>query len=153
MKVVVKHVLVTTDFSDAAQAALDWAVEIVEANSGSLHVLHVLDAIAGAEPALDIAARTLLERAIEDKAWAQLRELLSQEEQIRLGVELAIESGDPVDEILRYVTEHRIDLVCLGDRVPGQSSERLLGHVAEDVVRKAPCSVLTVRRAPVARAS
>lgn len=154
MKAAVQRVLVATDFSDAARAALEWAVDIVEASHGSLHVLHVLETIAGAEPlALDLAARAPLERAVEAKAWEQLRALLTKEEQMRLRVELAIEWGDPVVEILRYVTEHRIDLVSLGARVHGHSSERLLGHVAEGVVREAPCSVLTIRRPRLARAS
>lgn len=143
----VKRVLVATDFSDAATAALEWAVDIVEANDASLHVLHVLENVAGAEPAaLDIDARGALERDLEDKAWRELRGLLSSEKRGRLRVELAIEWGIPADEILRYVKDHRIDLVSVGGRAAHEPVELLLGHVAEAVVREAPCSVLTIRR-------
>jgi nucleotide-binding universal stress UspA family protein len=149
MKTQVKRVLVATDFSDAATAALAWAVDIVEANHASLHVLHVLETVAGAEPvALDVDVRGALERGVEDKAWEELRGLLPSEDRTRLQVELAIEWGIPADEILRYVREHRIDLVSLGSRTAGDPPEPpLLGHVAETVVREAPCSVLTIRHA------
>jgi universal stress protein A len=154
MKGKVRHVLVPTDFSDAAQAALEWAVDIVEASDASLHVLHVLETTAGADPvAVDIGARAALERAVEAEAWDQLRRLLTEEEQARLHVELAIEWGDAVAEILRYVREHPIDLVSVGDRVHRHPPLLLLGHVAESVVREAPCSVLTVRRAQAATTS
>jgi nucleotide-binding universal stress UspA family protein len=153
MKVEVRRVLVATDFSEAAAAALEWAVDIVESSHASLHVLHVLETIAGAEPvALDIGVRAALERSVEARAWDELRRLLSREEQTRLRVELAIEWGIPVDEILRYVRDHQINLVSVGDRAPDHPPDRLLGRVAEGVVREAPCSVLTIRRAPAASA-
>ncbi len=144
--------LVATDFSEAAQAALEWAVAIVDAEHGSLHVLHVLQTIAGAEPAsLDVAVNAALDRAVEARAWEQLRELMTDEEQSRLCVTLAIEWGNPIDEILRYVNAHRIDLVSLGHGDHGRKP--LLGHVAEAVVRDAPCSVLTIRRQHAAGAA
>lgn len=149
MKIEVRRVLVPTDFSDTSNVALRWAVALVEACRGSLHVLHVLETIAGAEPlTLEIDKRAPLERAIEVKAWEELNKLFSEQEQTRLRVELAVEWGLPVEEILRYAKAHDVDLIAMGAHGRRGVGDVLLGTVAEGVVRDAPASVLTVRAAP-----
>ena len=153
MKVEVRRVLVPTDFSDTSDAALRWAVALVDACRGSLHVLHVLETVTGAEPVtLDIAARATLDRAIEAKAWKELKKLLSEKEQTRLRVELVVEWGLPVEEILRYAKTHDVDLIAIGTHGHSGLSEVLLGPVAEGVVRDARSPVLTVRLRERARA-
>lgn len=145
MSVAIRRVLVATDFSETSVAALRWAVALVDACQGALHLLHVLETVAGAEPlALNIEASAELERNIEARAWDLLQQLLPRDDQVRLRVELALEWGIPLVEILRYAASHDIDLIALG------ASSRdgvtpLVGHVAEGVVRGAPCPVLTVR--------
>lgn len=52
--------------------------------------------------------------------------------------------GLPVDEILRYAHDKKIDLIVMGTHGRGAVAHALLGSVAERVVRKAPCPVLTV---------
>lgn len=147
MKIEVRRVLVPTDFSDTSNVALRWAVALVEACRGSLHVLHVLETIAGAEPlTLEIDKRAPLERAIEVKAWEELKKLFSEQEQTRLRVELAVEWGLPVDEILRYAKAHDVDLIAMGAHGRRGVGDVLLGTVAEGVVREAPAAVLTVRQ-------
>jgi universal stress protein A len=147
MKLGAKRVLAATDFSDAADAALEWAVDIATTSHGSLYVLHVPEAITGAEPLTsEIDTRAALERAVEARAWQEVGQVVSENERTHLRVEITIEWGIPVDEIVRYVSNHQIDLICVGDRGPDHPPELLLGHVAEGVVRDAPCSVLTIRR-------
>jgi nucleotide-binding universal stress UspA family protein len=53
--------------------------------------------------------------------------------------------GRPFMEIIRYAKDNQMDLIVLGTH--GRSGLRhvLLGSVAERVVRKAPCPVLTIR--------
>jgi nucleotide-binding universal stress UspA family protein len=48
-------------------------------------------------------------------------------------------------EIVRYASEEAIDLIVMGTHGRGPIAHMLLGSVAERVVRKAPCPVLTVR--------
>ena len=47
--------------------------------------------------------------------------------------------------ILRYAKEQQIDLIVMGTHGRGAVSHLLIGSVAENVVRKAPCPVLTIR--------
>ena len=53
--------------------------------------------------------------------------------------------GRPFLEIIRYAKDNQIDLIVLGTHGRGVLSHVLIGSVAEKVVRKAPCPVLTVR--------
>ena len=53
----------------------------------------------------------------------------------------------PVEEIVDYAKEKNIDLIVMGTHGRGWLAHVLMGSVAEKVVRKAPCPVLTVRLA------
>ena len=59
--------------------------------------------------------------------------------------ELVTQVGHPFVEIVRYAREHEIDLIVMGTHGRGPIGHMLMGSVAEKVVRKAPCPVLTVR--------
>jgi nucleotide-binding universal stress UspA family protein len=48
-------------------------------------------------------------------------------------------------EIVRYARDENMDLIVLGTHGRGPIAHMLLGSVAERVVRKAHCPVLTVR--------
>ena len=63
-----------------------------------------------------------------------------------LDVERAARVGMPYAEILRYASDNRIDLIVMGTRGRGAVPHLLLGSVAERMVRRAPCPVLTVRQ-------
>jgi nucleotide-binding universal stress UspA family protein len=69
-------------------------------------------------------------------------------EQVSLGdVETvrALRIGHAFVEIVRYATDNAVDLIVMGTHGRGPVRHLLLGSVAEKVVRKAPCPVLTVR--------
>ena len=53
--------------------------------------------------------------------------------------------GAPSHEIIRYAEREQADLIVLGTHGRSGLKRLLLGSVAEHVVRKAPCAVLTVR--------
>ena len=62
-------------------------------------------------------------------------------------VELSVEWGLPVEEILRYAKAHDVDLIAMGAH-GAAASAMSFSTVAEGVVRDAPAPVLTVRAAP-----
>jgi nucleotide-binding universal stress UspA family protein len=146
LKVTLRRILVPTDFSAESAAALKYGIAFAEAFGGAIHLIHVIDVIAGAEPlAFQIGARQSVETAIETRAWDDLNGLLPADERKRLRAELALEWGAPFVEIVRYVKEHAIELIVMGTHGRGGVEHLLMGSVAENVVRTAPCPVLTVR--------
>jgi nucleotide-binding universal stress UspA family protein len=53
--------------------------------------------------------------------------------------------GKPFEQIIRYARQEKIDLIVIGTHGHSALVSMLLGSVAEKVIRKAPCAVLSVR--------
>jgi nucleotide-binding universal stress UspA family protein len=146
MRIVLRRILVPTDFSDKSGAALTYGIALVEQFEASLHLLHIVETIVGGETLpWQLGPREDVERAIESHAWDDLRGLLPPDDQKRLRAELALGWGTPFVEIVRYARAHEIDLIAMGTHGRSGVKHLLMGSVAENVVRSAPCPVLTVR--------
>lgn len=141
-----QRILFPTDFSENARWAQQYASAFAEQFHAELHVLYVLEDLAFAmpEPGMMFAMPALnleeVERsasqalgALEDPLWPKLR------------VHRTTRRGAPYVEIVRYAAEHHIDMIVMGTHGRGGLPHVLLGSVAERVVRKAGCPVLTVR--------
>jgi nucleotide-binding universal stress UspA family protein len=145
----IKSVLVPTDFSDASETALTYGRGLAEAFGASLHLVHVMeDLLAHAWAAeVYVAAVPNLREEIERESRQRLSAMLPEADRERLRAEIALLSGNPFIEIIRYAKAHDIDLIVMGTHGRGPIAHMLLGSVAEKVVRKSPCPVLTVRDA------
>ena len=148
-----QRVLVPTDFSETSEAALAWAVAFANRCDASLHLLHVLEEIAGVAPLeWHVGVRSEIHRAIERAAWDDLRQLLSADDQARLHVHLSVEWGSPTVEILRYAKAHDVDLIAMGRHGKSGFPHVFRGSVAHEVMRSASCAVLSVRHPAIDRA-
>ena len=139
----INHVLMATDFSEASEPALELAQSFASAFGARLHLLHVIPdpyAQPWSVEATGAAIPDLLKRW-ETEAEARLDELKP------AGVEAhaVVRVGNPYNEIVEYAREQGIDLIVIGTHGRGAIGHMLLGSVAEKVVRKAPCPVLTTR--------
>jgi universal stress protein A len=144
-----KTVLVPTDFSDASESALRYGKAMAGAFGASLHVVHVMeDLLAHAWAAeVYVASMPQLRDEIEKESRQRLGALLTEEDRRTYRVETALLAGNPFLEIIRYAKAHDINLIVMGTHGRGPIAHMLLGSVAEKVVRKSPCPVLTVREA------
>jgi nucleotide-binding universal stress UspA family protein len=70
---------------------------------------------------------------------------LAREQLPQLKVQCLVREGTPFYEIITCAKELEVDLIILGTHGRGPFAHMLMGSVAEKVVRKAPCPVLTVR--------
>jgi len=82
---------------------------------------------------------------MERQARERLDQVLTADEKTRFKAETALRMGSAFVEVVRYAREQGIDLIVMGTHGRGAIAHMLLGSVAERVVRKAPCPVLTVR--------
>jgi len=143
--IALKRILVPTDFSGCSDAALKYGRALTEAFCATLHLLHVVQDPYTQPWAAEAFPTPLVEMLAqwEDQARQRLATLLPAGD--RTGAAIATIVGSPFYEIVRYATEQQIDLIVIGTHGRGPLAHMLLGSVAEKVVRKAPCPVLTVR--------
>jgi nucleotide-binding universal stress UspA family protein len=144
-----KTVLVPTDFSEASESALRYGKAMAEAFGASLHVVHVMEDLLAHAWAAEVYVSSMpqLRDEIERESRQRLGALLTDDERKKLRAEAALLAGNPFLEIIRYAKTHGVDLIVMGTHGRGPIAHMLLGSVAEKVVRKSPCPVLTVREA------
>ena len=65
--------------------------------------------------------------------------------ELNASVRQVVVLGNPFEQIVRYAREEKIDLIVMGTHGHSALASMLLGSVAEKVIRKAPCAVLSVR--------
>ena len=141
--IALKRILVPTDFSETSEAAVKYAVELSRGFNSALHVLHVVEPNSAHDegPGFPLG----LMEGIQNAARERLNKVLTEEETALGRPEAALRVGNPFLEIIRYAKENDIDLIVMGTHGRGFVTHMLMGSVAEKVVRKAPCPVLTVR--------
>lgn len=135
-----KCVIVPLDFSDEAFAALNAALEMVDATS-ALHALYVLPVLDPAEPGV---IWTTIDNSVRERhALDAMREKLADKKYA--GVLMKVSFGDPGSEIAAFAKEEKADLIVLPSHGRTGLRHLLIGSVAEKVVRLAHCPVLVLR--------
>ena len=148
-----ERVLFATDFSAYADEAKPYACAFAEKFHAELHLLHVVHDLSVEVPDFGMGLAfpgfvdTVGERReqAEQHAISLLSRQLEPAFQQKHRVVLATRFGVPFVEIVRYAREHFIDLIVLATHGRSGLPHVLIGSVAEKVVRKADCPVLTVR--------
>ena len=157
--IVLKRILVPTDFSEGSEAAVMYGVALARAFDAQLFLLHVLshhdlDLTVERERVIEelTEARLLGEPSLDEitrhAARDQLGKALTPQDAEATRAEYVLRAsglGGPYVEIAGYAKENDIDLIVLGTHGRGSVAHMLMGGVAEKVVRRAPCPVLTVR--------
>jgi nucleotide-binding universal stress UspA family protein len=143
-----KRILVATDFGEAAANALTYGRELARRFDASLFVAHVVeDASARLAAASTLPFDvTRFQADLEQLERRRLEELVTDEDrrELRISTQLLV-STSPADELARYAASAGIDLIVSGTHGRGPVAHLLMGRVAERLVRIAPCPVLTVR--------
>ncbi len=140
-----KTILVPSDFSECSEAALRYGLELARRFDARLHLLHVVQDPLTQPWAAEGFSAPLFETI--DKWQKEAKERLAQAVPASDAARVTISAtvAWPFAEILRYATEHDVDLIVMGTHGRGGVTHVLLGSIAEKVVRRAPCPVLTVR--------
>jgi len=145
--IVLKNILVATDFGEASNAALLYGRDLARTFGATLHVLHVAEDLT-TRYSLDMYPTGLSEaqRDVEDDARRRLDSLVTTEDREQLGAQASVRTSNLIaPTIVGYARDVPIDLIVLGTHGRGAVSHLFMGSVAEKVVRTATCPVLTVR--------
>ncbi len=143
----IRNILVARDYSPCAERALETALFLAAQAGATLHVVHaeVLHADPYGRP--DAAADPL------DKLRERLKEGVEHDRDERVRFDpgsvkmehAVVRDVAAAPALLSYAEHHDIDLIVMGTHGRSGLRRMLLGSVAEEVVRWAPCPVLTVR--------
>jgi nucleotide-binding universal stress UspA family protein len=145
MTIDVRSILVPIDFSPNAATVLDWAAHLAEEHECPLVLLHAYH--------LPVDFQQLEGAYLPADFWTQVKSdaaanLEKQAQVLRdrgLRVETVLREGYPASVIEEEARERGVDLIVIGTRGHTGLKHLLLGSVAERVVQKAPCAVLTVK--------
>jgi nucleotide-binding universal stress UspA family protein len=144
--IVLKNVLVATDFSEPSANALAYGRDLARSYDATLHILHVTEnVLMRYSPEIGFAVPDL-QADLDKAARRELDALITADDVKTLRVVPALESAtNPATAINAYAKAHEIDLIVVGTHGRGVVKHFLMGSVAERVVRTAPCPVLAVR--------
>jgi nucleotide-binding universal stress UspA family protein len=133
-------ILHPTDFSENSEFAFRVACALARDYKARLILLHVMPTPMVIYAGGPVPAETWPStEEVKDK----LRELEGHAHRTR--VESLVMEGDPVDMILRAAEESNSDVIVMGTHGRTGLGRLLMGSVAESVIRKAPCPVLSTK--------
>lgn len=147
MQINVQRILVPVDFSQQAGPVLDWVTHLAQQHGSRVLLLHVYH--------LPVEFQQLEGAYLPPDFWSNVKKEAEQQlarygEDLRgrgLEVEEIVREGYPATVIVDEADNLEADLVVIGTHGHTGFKHLLLGSVAERVVQKAPCPVLTVKPA------
>jgi nucleotide-binding universal stress UspA family protein len=148
---VFKQIVVGTDGSQRANAAVEAAIEIAQHNGAILHVVHAhrvvpaTDVAAGAE--IGIAPVDVVEAnaGIHEQGQIICDQVVNRAAQAGVRCEGHCVGGDAADSLIRIAETTHADLIVVGNRGMEGVRRFLLGSVPNKVSHHAPCSLLIIR--------
>jgi nucleotide-binding universal stress UspA family protein len=142
----IKKILFASDFSEGSAHALPYAVDLAKKYGAKLFLLHVVYDVAKTTgwyvPHVSIDE---IYRDMEKGAKSELEKMFIDEMRGFKDIEHVVLKGIPYEEISSFAGDNKIDLIVLGTHGRKGIDRMLFGSTAEQVVRNAPCPVLSVR--------
>lgn len=138
-----RTILVPIDFSTCSERALDYAFALAERLDATVHLV---TAIVAAQPEVSALLSDHVVTAIRQESMAGLEKLTSPRAAIAKVGKLIVVPGDARDAILKIATELQADMIVMGTHGRRGVARLVLGSVAEEVVRRATCPVVTIRQ-------
>jgi nucleotide-binding universal stress UspA family protein len=147
----INRILVPVDFSAHSEKAVRYAATVANRFGARLSLLHVVEDpfVTGAwqSEAFVPNIPELLDDLIKN-ARVQIGELKKQLAAHGYVAEVEVITGQPTSAIVDYASSGHFDLIVMGTHGRTGLSHAFMGSVAERVVQRAPCAVLTVRDIP-----
>ncbi len=141
----IKNVLCPIDYSVYSEKALKYAIEFAEKYNAKLYLMHVLDIRIYDINDPELYNVNVIDKETINKLRERLHKCISEDTRKNIEVETIVIEGVPFAEIIKKAREFKVDLIVLGTHGRTGLSHAIMGSVAEKVVRKAPCPVLTIR--------
>ncbi len=148
MAIEIARVCVPTDFSECAEQAVKYGMELTGQYGAKLYLVHVLHDVHEKlqHPDFSREGTTVQQflESLERGATQYLAKLAANKESEKLGIERIYLTGNTAEQIVRFAQQNKIDLLVMGKHGRSGATHPSLGSVAERVLRLSPCPVLTV---------
>jgi nucleotide-binding universal stress UspA family protein len=142
-----KRICCPIDFSDASRAAMEVAADLAQRFGAELVLLHAYPIPGYTFPDGSVIASPKMMQDLADEAQRHLEEWRADAERLVGSARVTAEKGvgEPANEIVAFARDRKADLLVLGTHGRTGLEHALMGSIAERVVRRAHCPVLTVR--------
>jgi nucleotide-binding universal stress UspA family protein len=142
----IKSIIFPTDFSEGSSQALQYAVDLTKKYGAKLYVVHVIYDIAKATGwYVPHVSMDQMYKDIQEGAKKELERFGVEELGEVKNIERTVLTGVPHEEIINFAKKNKTDLIIMGTHGRKGIDRILFGSTAAQVVRFAPCPVLTVR--------
>lgn len=142
MKVQLKNIICTTDFSDYSNQTIPYGIALAKTFAAKLYICHVIDMSFGSKYGKKTSASIEQENQMRDYAYQTIEELVGK---TAIDWEPLVAVGPPADEIDRLVKEKNADIVISATRVRSGLKRLVLGSVTEHMIRTLPCPLVVLR--------
>lgn len=145
-KIKIKNVLCPIDFSEPANEALDYAVQLAKANGASVHLLSVVEPLVFNDIIPPNYAEMVegIRKDKENQLSVIAQDLQLNAPQLKITTEL-ITQFDAADAILESAKNISADLIVMGSHGRRGLNRVLMGSVTESVMRECNCPVLVLK--------
>lgn len=142
-----EHILIPHDFSTCSRQAMAYAIELAAHTGAELHILHV--EVIHSDGELPEDANKTKAQILHDHLKKEIAQCAIEQDLFVSDINairyIVLRNISASAAIIQYCTDYNIDLVVMGTHGRKGLTRSLLGSVAEEVVRMAPATVLTVR--------
>jgi len=144
--VTINRILCAIDFSEHSRRALDHAVAIARWYEASVTVVYVFSPapVAAVGPGMTAFQPIVLTDIDYERLRTDVQSFAAVEGAPGVAIETVLREGFPATEIVAAARDLQADLIVLGTHGRSGVERLFLGSVAERVLRRAPCPVLTV---------
>lgn len=140
----IRKILCPVDFSDFSESVLAYAAAFAKLFGSEVTVLHVFATAVPPAGSATYPAWLLQVPEARQSIADELNRLLAPLSSTGVALRTRIAEGNTATEIVRHAAEHDVDLVVMGTHGRSGFDRLTLGSVAEKVLRKATCPVLTI---------
>ena len=143
MRLYLKNIICATDFSDLSNHTVSYGISLAKEFKSKLFLCHVIDlssATMYGEATFAFEAQYV---HMEEYANERVKRLMAGHD---VDWEPCISTGRAADEIVRIAEEKDADLIITATRGRSGLKRLILGSVTENLMRTAPCPLLTVRK-------
>jgi nucleotide-binding universal stress UspA family protein len=140
-----KKIMCPVDFGTASVKALEFALSLAQESDAQLILLHVVESLFEDSTEKKTLSRTKLRRRLEEEALEKLTKAVPEQALDWCRCEEVVSSGRPYQQILKWGKDNDVDLIVMGVHGRGAVDLMIFGSTTHQVVRQAPCPVITIR--------